>query len=498
MYELKDFNFNNTRVKPSFLPLPSSGSMAAANAGQIEVAHLGPIDDSVLTLQIEHLSEAIWNGWLWVPNKKNRPAHIFKDRYHEQITSMLPGQRPSTTERPSTSTTPVERGFRPLVATPQVVPTPNPSPSTRHPSPSLNIPSPIPHPSLSPNIPSPTPLPSPAPNIPPPIPHLCPGSDIPPPTPQSFPKLSLISSFDLSIDPTPPDMHTEPPSHSTSTGPSSSIDPPNVQAKQAVGLPVELEGRLKHISKEPPCETRGHKHRHRAEHEAADEGHARPPPPHSKYYMRQHKVVPYGSVPLKTYALTPCIWLRAQSFLIRRLTPCSGSKSNFIAGECLYLGDKEKEKLDTIKARRILSSAMAKCCPAQMRGPTPNGMYTNQYIYLLFSSCEPCQRQASGQHKFQVLQYELVVATLDLRPTASRSMLQTLQLSHNQLVLEQGFSFGEPMVLHLKSESHGQIEDLALCIDRKAFPSLRKCICLLPLQHQDGSCAIFVCCQVRT
>ncbi|XP_075665675.1 serine/threonine-protein phosphatase 7 long form homolog [Castanea sativa] len=30
--------------------------------------------------------------WLWVPNKKNRPAHIFLDRYREQITSMLPGQ----------------------------------------------------------------------------------------------------------------------------------------------------------------------------------------------------------------------------------------------------------------------------------------------------------------------------------------------------------------------------------------------------------------------
>ena len=35
--------------------------MAIANAGQIEVAHPGPIDDSVLTLQPEHRSEAIWN-----------------------------------------------------------------------------------------------------------------------------------------------------------------------------------------------------------------------------------------------------------------------------------------------------------------------------------------------------------------------------------------------------------------------------------------------------
>ncbi|KAL0014754.1 hypothetical protein SO802_001823 [Lithocarpus litseifolius] len=30
--------------------------------------------------------------WLWVPNKKNRPAHIFWKRYHEQIASMLPDQ----------------------------------------------------------------------------------------------------------------------------------------------------------------------------------------------------------------------------------------------------------------------------------------------------------------------------------------------------------------------------------------------------------------------
>ncbi|XP_065628827.1 serine/threonine-protein phosphatase 7 long form homolog [Quercus suber] len=30
--------------------------------------------------------------WLWVPNKKNRPAHIFRDRYREQLASMLPSQ----------------------------------------------------------------------------------------------------------------------------------------------------------------------------------------------------------------------------------------------------------------------------------------------------------------------------------------------------------------------------------------------------------------------
>ncbi|XP_030949427.1 serine/threonine-protein phosphatase 7 long form homolog [Quercus lobata] len=30
--------------------------------------------------------------WLWVPNKKNRPAHIFRDRYRKQLASMLPDQ----------------------------------------------------------------------------------------------------------------------------------------------------------------------------------------------------------------------------------------------------------------------------------------------------------------------------------------------------------------------------------------------------------------------
>ncbi|KAK9996213.1 hypothetical protein SO802_020899 [Lithocarpus litseifolius] len=30
--------------------------------------------------------------WVWVPSKKNRPAHIFRDRYRQQIASMLPGQ----------------------------------------------------------------------------------------------------------------------------------------------------------------------------------------------------------------------------------------------------------------------------------------------------------------------------------------------------------------------------------------------------------------------
>nr|POE91890.1 puromycin-sensitive aminopeptidase [Quercus suber] len=129
--------------------------MAAANAGRINHVEPGPIDTSVLQQQANHRSEAIWNRqdpgtltcrsrskefsnrapmvddrvvniikalglegllwlpvergppvgaygppvraplslkWLWVPNKKNRPANIFRDRYREQIASMLPDQ----------------------------------------------------------------------------------------------------------------------------------------------------------------------------------------------------------------------------------------------------------------------------------------------------------------------------------------------------------------------------------------------------------------------
>ncbi|XP_050273114.1 vegetative cell wall protein gp1-like [Quercus robur] len=192
----------------------------------------------------------------------------------------------SSIEGPSTSTALAECPSRLPVATPWVVPTPDPSPSTPHPSLSPAIPSSTPHPSPSPTIPSPIPHPSPRPTIPPPTPHPCPGFDIRPPTPRSFPKLSPIPSFDLGIDPTPSDMQQEPPSHSTSIGPSSAIDPPHVQVEQVVGLLAVAKGRPKRKSKAPPCGTGGHKHGHNAGPEASDEGHARPPP----HYMRRHKV----------------------------------------------------------------------------------------------------------------------------------------------------------------------------------------------------------------
>ncbi|KAF3963547.1 hypothetical protein CMV_012072 [Castanea mollissima] len=193
------------------------------------------------------------------------------------------------TQSPSTSRASIGRGSRSPVATPRVVPTPDPHPSTPNPSPSPTIPSPIPHPSPSPTIPSPIPHPSPSPTtIPSPTPHPCPGSDIRPPTPRSFPELTPIPSFDLGLDPTPPDMHTQPPSHSTSTGPSSGIDPPHVHAEQPIGLPAEAAGRPKCISKAPSCRTGGHKHGHNAGPKASDEGHARPPP----HYTRRPSVQP--------------------------------------------------------------------------------------------------------------------------------------------------------------------------------------------------------------
>ena len=132
------------------------------------------------------------------------------------------------TQRPSTSKALAGRCSRPPVATPQVVPTPDPSLSPPHPSPSPTIPSPTSHPSLNPTIPLPTPHESPSPSIPPSTPHPYPASNIHPPTPRSFPKLSPIPSFGLGIDPTPLDMQQDPPSHSMSTSPSSAIDPPHV------------------------------------------------------------------------------------------------------------------------------------------------------------------------------------------------------------------------------------------------------------------------------
>uniref|UniRef100_A0A7N2KWU4 Aminotransferase-like plant mobile domain-containing protein n=1 Tax=Quercus lobata TaxID=97700 RepID=A0A7N2KWU4_QUELO len=188
-----------------------------------------------------------------------------------------PTQRPSTTESPSTSTAPAGRCSRPPVATPQVVPTLDRSPSTAHPSLSPTIPSPTPHPSVSPTIPSPTSHPSPTPTIPLATPHESPSPTIPPPTPHESPSPTIP----------PPTPHACPGSDIRPPTPRISTGPPHVQPEQPVGLAAAAEGRPKRISKAPPCGTGGHKHGHNAGPEASDEGHARPPP----YYMRKRKVL---------------------------------------------------------------------------------------------------------------------------------------------------------------------------------------------------------------
>ena len=63
------------------------------------------------------------------------------------------------------------------------------------------------------------------------------------------------------------------------------------------------------------------------------------------------------------------------NFFTKRWTPCSGWMTIWIAGECIYFGERETEKFDKSRAIKILSSAMAKFSPRHTRGPTPNGMY---------------------------------------------------------------------------------------------------------------------------
>nr|POE89478.1 ruvb-like protein 1 [Quercus suber] len=335
--------------------------MAAANVGRINHAEPGPTDNSVLSQQVNHRSEAIWNrqdpgtltcrsrskefsnrepmvddrvvniikalgleGLLWLPGREIdhglitalverwRPeTHTFHMPHSEvsitlQDVEVLIGlpvdgvtitrstQKTWTAGLPTPDPSPYTPHPSPRLTIPRLtIPssTPHPSPTLTipspipHPSPTLTIPSSTPHPSPSLTIPSPIPHPSPRPTIPPPTPHP-PRSDIHPPHPQSFPELSPIPSFYMGLDPTPPDLQQQPPSHSTSITPSSAIDPPHVQAKQAVGLPAMAEGRPKRISKAPPCGTGGHKHGHNAGPDASDEEHARPPP----HYTRQPKV----------------------------------------------------------------------------------------------------------------------------------------------------------------------------------------------------------------
>ena len=51
--------------------------MAAANAGRINHAEPGPIDEAVLTQQANHRSEAIWNGQVKRNTKSLTNVHAF-------------------------------------------------------------------------------------------------------------------------------------------------------------------------------------------------------------------------------------------------------------------------------------------------------------------------------------------------------------------------------------------------------------------------------------
>lgn len=62
------------------------------------------------------------------------------------------------------------------------------------------------------------------------------------------------------------------------------------------------------------------------------------------------------------------------TFLIMRLTPCSGSMISWNAGECRYAGEIEKLNFDRMRDKITFNSAMAKCWPIQVLVPIPNGI----------------------------------------------------------------------------------------------------------------------------
>ncbi|XP_065634859.1 eukaryotic initiation factor 4A-3-like [Quercus suber] len=132
----------------------------------------------------------------------------------------------------------------------------------------------------------------------------------------------------MGIGPSPPDMHQEPPSLNTPTGPSSAIDPPPVEPEQAVGLPAVPEGRPKRISKAPPCGTGGHKHGHKPGPEASDEGHARPPPRHTRQHKVQKRVQALILSPTRELASqTEKVILAMGNFISIKVHACIGGKS---------------------------------------------------------------------------------------------------------------------------------------------------------------------------
>ncbi|KAK7837478.1 hypothetical protein CFP56_021221 [Quercus suber] len=226
--------------------------MAAANARRINHAEPGPIDNSVLTQQANHRSEAIWNrqdpgtltcrsrivlgempqhheyfGWFNRVTRRfiDRPGakltmlvslvnrllqhHPVGTEEHTDINDVLtavhhidrvqppipeaPNEEAASPAGPSTSTAPTGCPSRQPVATPRGLPTPDPSPYTPHPSPRLTIPSSTSYPSLTLTIPSPIPHPSPSLTIPSSTPYPSPTLTIPSPIPHPSPSLTIPS-----------------------------------------------------------------------------------------------------------------------------------------------------------------------------------------------------------------------------------------------------------------------------------------------------------------
>uniref|UniRef100_A0A7N2RB12 CRAL-TRIO domain-containing protein n=1 Tax=Quercus lobata TaxID=97700 RepID=A0A7N2RB12_QUELO len=215
--------------------------------------------------------------WLWVPNKKNRPAHIFRDRYREQLASILPDQ-PYKAHFDDllpwcvagravwTATVPLgNRFYRRYEAvlgdmppqheyhnwfkrvTQRFIDRPGAVMTLliegyvrllRH------------HPVGTEDHNDITEV----------LTAVQAMTRVQPPNPEApieeaaMPAGPSTSTAPAGCQSRPPQ---EPPSHSSFSTPSSAIDPPHVQAKQAVGLPTAAEGRPKRISKAPPCGTGG-------------------------------------------------------------------------------------------------------------------------------------------------------------------------------------------------------------------------------------------------
>ena len=63
--------------------------MAATNAGRIDYTYPGPIDRSVLSWQLKHRSEAIWNGQVKHNTKDLTNVHAFNSYKYTHLLSYI-------------------------------------------------------------------------------------------------------------------------------------------------------------------------------------------------------------------------------------------------------------------------------------------------------------------------------------------------------------------------------------------------------------------------